>query len=431
MAPSPSLFLAALILVAAADPAFGLDEPREAVEFFETKIRPVLAEHCFKCHSGRQPKGKLSLDNRAGAFKGGESGAAFVPGQPEKSLLLKALRYADPELRMPPRGKLDDRHVADFARWIEMGAPWPDDGHKTLVKKDFDLRERSKHWSLQPLTFQPLPLVKNAAWIRSPIDRFILAKLEEKGIPPAPAADKRTLLRRVTFDLTGLPPTPAEIDAFLNDDSAGAYSKVVDRLLASPSAASPQADEADPDNKLLHRMPVRRLEAEAIRDAVLAVSGRLDKSMHGPSVQPHLSAFMVGRGRPAASGPLDGDGRRSIYLAVRRNFLNPLFLAFDYPTPFSTMGKRSVSNVPAQALVMMNSPFIQQQAELWAKHVLAQPKLTPRERLEKMYVAAFARPPSHEEEAEALAFLAGRTEAVAWTELAHVLFNVKEFMFVK
>ncbi len=1014
------------------------------------------------------------MDNRAGAFKGGESGAAFMPGQPEKSLLLKAIRYVDPELRMPPRGKLADAHVADFARWIEMGAPWPEDkGLKTLVKKDFDLKERSKHWSLQPLTSPPPPQVKDAGWIRSPIDKFILAKLEEKGIPPAPAADKRAQLRRVTFDLTGLPPTPSEIDAFLKDDSADAFAKVVDRLLASPhygerwarhwldlvryaetqghefdfditdawryrdyviralnddvpfdkfviehiagdllpeprrhskdksnesilgtgfwflgeakhspvdvrgdqadridnqidvfgktflgmtiacarchdhkfdaistkdyyalagflqssrqdraflddstprrealrkhqslleeafelarqetilflkreknwvsealtamlggkskpeefsaqkirlekrlktqeadhasalagavvfagprdfdrwfatgeafaetttnpvlldftsqvtaaqilpdqrgrsdrlsaalqgtlrsptfvisknkihyrakgkdvrinlildglqlirepiyggltftvksiplphgrgslgvngaltgrdfeyswhtqdvsmwhghrayievlddgpghvtldrvvfsdggpppeapnallaklvgdrkldtverlemalgqlanelvaqwetgkiqetpdaqeridllnqlllarnkeradarpsnptdnlannkdwryikerysklpplpaiqaralamadgsavdehvfirgnhkkpgelvprrflevfggaarfapaakeldgsgrldlartlvdpdktpilprvivnrlwkhhfgegigrtpddfgvlgqppthpelldylatefvkngwsmkkmhrllllssayqmaSVATPQADEADPDNKLLHRMPVRRLEAEEIRDAVLAVSGRLDKSMHGPSVPPHLSAFMVGRGRPAASGPLDGDGRRSIYLAVRRNFINPLFLAFDYPTPFSTMGKRSVSNVPAQALVMMNNPFIQQQAELWAKRVLAEPQLTPRERLEKMYVAAYARPPSHEEVDDALAFLGGRTDVAAWAEFAHVLFNVKEFIFV-
>src|SRR5262249_14703341 len=116
------------------------------------------------------------------------------------------------------------------------------------------------------------------------------------------------------------------------------------------SRADKPAEARDPENKLLHRMPIRRLEAEIVRDAILAVSGRLDRRMYGPSVPPHLTPHMAGRGRPASSGPLDGDGRRSIYLQVRRNFLTPMFLAFDYPIPFTTMGKRSVSNVPAQAL---------------------------------------------------------------------------------
>src|SRR5262249_42533181 len=119
------------------------------------------------------------------------------------------------------------------------------------------------------------------------------------------------------------------------------------------SRAEGKAEEADPQNKLLHRMRVRRLEAEAIRDAMLAVSGRLDRTMYGPGVLPYLTPFMVGRGRPETSGPLDGAGRRSVYLNVRRNFLTPLFLAFDYPVPFSTMGRRSVSNVPAQALTLL------------------------------------------------------------------------------
>jgi hypothetical protein len=121
------------------------------------------------------------------------------------------------------------------------------------------------------------------------------------------------------------------------------------------SRSDAKADEADPQNKLLHCMPVRRLEAECIRDSILAISGRLDDKMFGPSISPHLTPFMQGRGRPANSGPLDGDGRRSIYLGVRRNFLNPMFLAFDYPIPFTTIGRRSVSNVPAQALTMMNN----------------------------------------------------------------------------
>ena len=184
-------------------------------------------------------------------------------------------------------------------------------------------------------------------------------------------------------------------------------------------------------------MPVRRLEAEAIRDAILAVSGRLDRASFGPSVPVHLTPFMVGRGRPAESGPLDGHGRRSIYVAVRRNFLTPMFVAFDYPTPFSTMGRRSVSNVPAQALTMLNNPLVIQQAELWAKKVLAESGLSAAQRVRKMYETSLSRPPTPPELADALAFLQeqarihGRADDPrVWADFAHVLFNVKEFIFV-
>jgi hypothetical protein len=183
-------------------------------------------------------------------------------------------------------------------------------------------------------------------------------------------------------------------------------------------------------------MPVRRLEGEAVRDAILAVSGRLDPKLYGPSILPFLTPFMEGRNRPA-SGPLDGAGRRSIYIAVRRNFLTPLFLAFDYPVPFTTMGRRTVSNVPAQALTLMNDPFVLQQAQVWADRVLAKPGLAPRDRVIAMYQAVFGRPPAKEELAAALAFLAeqGRRygaagSASAWRDLCHVLFNVKEFIFI-
>jgi hypothetical protein len=146
---------------------------------------------------------------------------------------------------------------------------------------------------------------------------------------------------------------------------------------------------------------------------------------------PYLTPFMVGRGRPGASGPLDGNGRRSIYLAVRRNFLNPMFLAFDYPTPFSTRGRRSVSNVPAQALTMMNNPLVVQQAERWAKRVLDAGAREPRQRLERMYEEAFGRLPTTAEADDALAFVRAQGDDLhAWTEFAHVLFNVKEFVFV-
>jgi hypothetical protein len=202
------------------------------------------------------------------------------------------------------------------------------------------------------------------------------------------------------------------------------------RLSSQPDDA---ADRADPDNVLLHRGRLRRLEGEAIRDAMLAVSGRLDDRLGGPPVPVHLTAFQDGRGRPA-SGPLDGDGRRSLYLSVRRNFLSSFLLAFDTPSPFSTVGRRTVSNVPAQSLILLNDPFVHQQARLWSQRVLAQPGTT-RERIVRMYESAFTREPTQAELAACIEYLQDRpgapaTSLNAWTDLAHVLFNVKEFIFL-
>ena len=200
--------------------------------------------------------------------------------------------------------------------------------------------------------------------------------------------------------------------------------------------------EADPQNLLFHRANVKRLEGEAIRDAILAVSGRLDKMQFGPSVPVHLTPFMQGRGRPAASGPLDGDGRRSVYIAVRRNFLPPMMLAFDTPVPFSTVGRRNVSNVPAQALILMNDPFVVEQAKLWAKKILAEPGKTPEQRIERMYLEAFARPPALPESRAATEFLESQAREYGigddqfagdervWADLAHVLVNAKELQFI-
>jgi hypothetical protein len=939
-----------LALLFGTAPVRAFAQNRDGLEFFESKIRPVLVERCFKCHTGKKPKADLLLDSRSSMLKGTDNGPAVVPGAADKSLLIKAIRYEDANLRMPPAGKLPETVIADFAEWIRRGAPWPDDAKNpaNAGPKDFDLKARAGHWSLQPLAHPALPKVKETAWPTSPIDYFILSGLEAKGLSPAPTADRRTLIRRVTFDLTGLPPTTAEIDVFLKDETPDAFAKVVDRLLASPryaerwarhwldlvrfaetyghefdfqipeawryrdyviraldvdlpydrfvtehiagdllsaarrhpvekfnesvlgtgfwwlgeakhspvdsradqadridnqidvfgktflgmtlacarchdhkfdaisnrdyyalagflqssrqdlaflddphergsklhrmrallaeikamlpadeqkpyrftggphtvfadfskdawgqwfttgeafgtgpsqqgdvmlqagdqpvrarvapglahsgtlaaslqgtlrsptftitqryihyllagrqarvrfvlnglqliqdpiygrlaftvdndalhwrsqdlsmwigqrayvevvddgpgyaalaavafsdapapptlqpsapsvpprldaetqkklqaladefrkieanlrplrrglatadgspvnehvfvrgnsaklgpivprrflevfggdraippkagsgrlelaramtdpqktpilprvmvnrlwqhhfvegivrspddfgvlgqapthpelldfvasefvkqgwslkkmhhmivlssayrmaSRGDAKADEVDPDNRLLHRMPIRRLEAEAIRDALLAVSGRLDPTPFGPGVMPHLTPFMVGRGRPGASGPLDGGGRRSIYLNVRRNFLNPMFLAFDYPTPFSTRGRRSVSNVPAQALTMMNNPLVLQQAERWATRIVEAGPMPPRQRLDRMYEEAFGRLPTAAEADDALAFVRAQGgELRAWTELAHVLFNVKEFVFV-
>jgi mono/diheme cytochrome c family protein len=203
------------------------------LQFFESRIRPLLAQNCYKCHSqqAEKVKARLWLDSRDGILKGGETGPAIVPGDPENSLLIKAVRYNDPDLQMPPQGKkLSDQQIDDLVAWVKMGAPDP----RTSTGPQKGWTDPKKHWAWQPLTKPALPQVHDTAWVKTPIDQFVLAKLEEKGLNPSPPADKRTLIRRATFDLIGLPPTPEEVDAFVRDDSPGAFAKVVDRLLASP-----------------------------------------------------------------------------------------------------------------------------------------------------------------------------------------------------
>ncbi len=876
----------------------------EGVEFFEARIRPVLAERCYGCHGSklREPKADLRLD--------GPAPTVVIPGKPEDSKLLKAISYTDLHLRMPPTGKLPDSAIADFTEWIKMGAPDPRPAVTVAAKPlppGLDIARGRKFWSFQPLALPAVPKVRETAWPKGDIDRFVLAALEAKSMKPAPPADRRAWLRRVTFDLTGLPPTKAEMDAFLAGE---APESVVDRLLASPhygerwarhwldlvryaetngheydnnkldawryrdyvirafnedlpfdrfvqehiagdllpnprvskdntflespiatnfywfgevlnsatdsvkskadtvdnqidvlaktflgltvacarchdhkfdpiptkdyyglagimhstvmrevvidspaqaesihkahgalppvvrqpgksaiqlrpgdtlwedftdlskngwyssgeafaqgprdgvidsagtdrsgraanelvgsmtskkfrmpnhyvhvrlnatkgdkglverepvrltlvaddyksvhymgtgkgqfewvtyrmtlayerqcyfeivdrsrtgniavdaivfseestpppildeaaavwndaaphpeipastfgmvawdesstdvklhirgshqnlgdpvprhflqvlskdtvqpigtgsgrlelanwltsdarallarvyvnrlwehhfgdglartadnfgltgerpangvlldalaskfiangwstkklqreivlsaaygmsSAESTEAAKADPRNDLLHHFPVRRLEAEAIRDSMLAVSGSLNPSISGPSVVPHISEYQNGRGKPK-SGPLDGDGRRSIYVEVRRNFLTPLFLAFDYPLPISTIGVRNRSTVPSQALMLMNNPFVLQQAAKWADRLSGIPE---QQRVPLMYEQAFGRPATAAELKEAAAFLAdGGTLA----GFAHVLFNSPEFTYVQ
>jgi hypothetical protein len=248
------------------------------------------------------------------------------------------------------------------------------------------------------------------------------------------------------FGRMGQPPThPELLDWLAAELIRSDWSlKHIQRLIVSSQtyrlssqAGDAHAEEVDPENKLLHRAHVQRLEAEAIRDALLVLSGRLDDQMYGPSVAPHLTPFMEGRGRPSHSGPLDGDGRRSVYLNVRRNFLSPLFLAFDFPTPFTTMGRRSTSNVPAQALALMNNPFVVEQAELWSRAATADHR-DAGGRIARMYEAAFGRPPTEDEASAAIEFVAAQSlsygradDPRAWHDLAHVLLNVKEFVFVE
>jgi hypothetical protein len=200
----------------------------------------------------------------------------------------------------------------------------------------------------------------------------------------------------------------------------------------SSEAAGP-ATQADPENKLLHHVPVRRLEAEAIRDSILAVSGSLNPKMFGPSVPPYVSTYQDGRGKPKP-GPLDGEGRRSIYIQVRRNFLPAFYLAFDYPLPISSIGARGTSTVPAQALLMMNNEFVSEQAANWAAKVV-EAAADPHDRLALMYRRAFARIPTQPEVDQILNFIAEqaqrRADVEVWADVAHVLFNSAEFLYLR
>ena len=223
---------ALLALLAASAPA--ADDPK-GIDFFEKNIRPVLVANCYQCHSAssKELKGELRLDTKEGVLKGGESGLAVVPGKPEASLILQALRHED-GLEMPPKEKLPDGVVAAFTKWIEMGAPDPRKPNVTTVGGKINILEARKFWSFQPPKVVAPAAVKNAGWPRSEIDKYLLAALEAKDLSPVADADKPTLIRRAYFDLIGLPPTPEQIDAFVNDADPKAFEKVVDELLAMP-----------------------------------------------------------------------------------------------------------------------------------------------------------------------------------------------------
>lgn len=214
--------------------------PSDQIEFFEKKIRPVLADHCYKCHSAgaERIKGGLLLDSREGWMKGGDSGPALVPGKPAESLLIKAVRYTDQDLQMPPKEKLSDQQIKDFESWVSMGAPDPRRvEHKSAAsakQTGLSIEEGKQFWAFVPPKKSSPPKVKHAGWAHGAIDQFILAGLEEKNLTPVADADRATLIRRAYYDLIGLPPTPEQIDAFIKDTQPDAFARVVDQLLASP-----------------------------------------------------------------------------------------------------------------------------------------------------------------------------------------------------
>ncbi len=208
------------------------------VEFFEKRIRAILVEQCYECHGTDKQESGLMLASRSGLRAGGDRGRAVLEDQPGNSLLLRAIAYSDEDLKMPPRGKLSDEHIADLTTWVKRGAPMPAElssqSHRPQPAAAFNLLDRMDHWAYQPVRPAAPPIVKNADWCTLPVDRFVLEKLDAVGLVPALQADPGVLIRRLTFDLTGLPPTPAEVTSFTSDDRPDAFERLVDRLLASP-----------------------------------------------------------------------------------------------------------------------------------------------------------------------------------------------------
>ena len=206
------------------------------LEYFETHIRPLFAEHCYKCHSAdaKKLKANLYLDSRAGWQSGGDSGPAIVPGKTEESLLIHAVSHTDDDLKMPPKTRLPDSAIEKLTTWIAMGAPDPREGEVKEISPKIDLEKGREFWSFKPPVAHPVPKVKDPSWPTSEMDRFILARLESENLTPSGDASKHTLLRRVYYDLIGLPPSPEEMKSFLDDTSRSAFASVVDDLLARP-----------------------------------------------------------------------------------------------------------------------------------------------------------------------------------------------------
>ena len=240
--PSSS-FLSGLAVLAAMTPFAGsllraASPTEEGIHYFENHVRPILATYCYECHSSKSSKlkGSLYLDSKAGILSGGDSGALLVPGKPDESLLIKVVRYQVEDLEMPPKKKLSDTAANHLATWIAMGSPIPEDGSKVAAKgSSYDFEKfRREHWAFRSLSKPEPPVQSTDRVLLSPIDSFVLARMKGSGVRPVPTADKRTLIRRASFTLTGLPPTPEEVDAFIEDADPDAFARVIDRLLKSP-----------------------------------------------------------------------------------------------------------------------------------------------------------------------------------------------------
>jgi hypothetical protein len=306
-----------LLLFATAFPARGASPfSAEDLAFFEKKVRPVLFRRCQECHSTRAKKkrGGLLLDSRAAILRGGDTGPAVVPGRPAKSLLVQAIRHEHDTVSMPPSGKLPAAEVAVLQEWVRRGAPYPGPSSPAGGKPGVDLVRGRQFWSFQPLEVHAPPAVRDPAWAKRKSDLFLFAGMEKRGLSPAPEADKRTLLRRLSFDLVGLPPSPEEIDAFLADARADAYERLVERLLATPGHGERWArfwldlvrycDVAEPWSE-------SRSSPWVYRDWVVAALN--DDLPYDRFVQMQLAADLLPDARPADKAALGFLGLSPIY----------------------------------------------------------------------------------------------------------------------
>ena len=225
--------LGLLLLLACFEGISHADEAKsDQPQFFERRIRPLLIEHCHECHGPDSDEGGLRLDRRSAAFSGGDRGTSIVPRNPNRSLLFRAVSYDDEDLAMPPEGKLHPEQIEDLRSWIARGAPWPKD---SVTIQTRDVKESGNdHWAFKPIRRPLLPAVVDASWPKNPIDYFVLARLEENGLSPSRRADSRLLVRRAFLDLTGLPPTFAEVERYATRGASADFPQLVDRLLADP-----------------------------------------------------------------------------------------------------------------------------------------------------------------------------------------------------
>jgi len=307
------------------------DDERSALNFFESRIRPVLIDHCYSCHSGQAAKlkGGLRLDSREGLMAGGDLGPVVVPGSPDESRLVRAVEYADDDVRMPPRGRLPAPVVADLRKWVEMGIPFQtEDAARGGPESQEDPAEGSSEggvwWSLRPLVEPVVPVEggSHPAWGRTEIDAFVLAKLRERGLEPSEEADRATLIRRLTLDLLGLPPSPEEVAEFVADPSPGAYERLVDRLLASPHFGERWArhwmDLVHFAESHGHDQDRIRPHAWPYRDYLISAFNQ--DTPYGRLIEEQLAADLVVPGDPSrvvalgmiAAGPWDESSLRDI-----------------------------------------------------------------------------------------------------------------------
>ncbi len=279
------------------------------IVFFESKIRPLLIERCVECHGEKKHKGDLRLDSRAAWQKGGESGAVITPGDPEASLLIKAVRYADKDLQMPPKRQLAPEEIATLEQWVKMGAPDPRDANAPAPSKSVDFVEGRKQWAFQPVGHPQPPNFAPEPSNGHELDRFVFARLREARLQASAPADRRTLIRRVTFDLLGLPPTAEEVDAFVRDKTPDAFAKVVDRLLGSPHYGEHWARHwldvarysdtkgyvyAREEKQFVHAWPYRDWVVRALNDDMpydRFLLLQLAADQVEPAASPHLAAM--------------------------------------------------------------------------------------------------------------------------------------------